>query len=132
VGTDTDVTSKQVRNLAILIVDDEVPIGELLSEMFSDDGHKTTICFDGLSALSELSGQKFDLMITDLGLPGMSGLELCGRAHEQFPALHIAMITGWGDQLNQKELSTNGVKAILSKPFNLKDIKALVGALAVG
>ncbi|MEK7775079.1 MAG: hybrid sensor histidine kinase/response regulator, partial [Candidatus Zixiibacteriota bacterium] len=123
--------TKKAHNLSILIVDDDEQIREVLSDMLSVDGHKTTICGDGPSALKELSGRSFDMMITDLGMPGMTGLELSGRAHKQFPKMPIAMITGWGNQLNQEELSAHGVKAILPKPFHLKDIKSLVQEMAL-
>ena len=94
--------------------------------MLSIDGYETGSCSDGYSALEELEKREYDLMITDLGMPGMSGMDLSGAAHERFPNMAIAMITGWGTQLDPGEVKAIGVTTVLSKPFHKKDIKALV------
>ncbi len=119
------------RELRILVVDDDEQIREVLADMLSIDGHHPTACPDGHSALKAFEQADFDLMITDLGMPGMSGLQLAGTVHRSKPDLPIAMITGWGTQLNQDEVAINGIKAVLPKPFRLGDIKKLVETLVV-
>ena len=121
--------NKAVRELAILVVDDDEQIREILADMLAMDGHETVTCSDGPSALQTLDHRSFDLMITDLGMPGMSGLELSGAVHKQFPELPIAMITGWGTQLNHDEIAHRGIKVVISKPFHLKDVKSLISDL---
>jgi CheY-like chemotaxis protein/anti-sigma regulatory factor (Ser/Thr protein kinase) len=121
--------NKGDRELAILVVDDDEQIREILADMLAMDGHEAVTCADGPSALQTLEHREFDLMITDLGMPGMSGLELSGEAHRQHPELPIAMITGWGTQLNEDEISHKGIKTILAKPFHLKDVKSLINDL---
>ncbi|NOY88967.1 MAG: hybrid sensor histidine kinase/response regulator, partial [FCB group bacterium] len=122
---------KRVRQLKILLVDDDEQIREVLSDMLTIDGHEITACSDGHSALSAFRKNHYDLIITDLGMPGMSGLDLSGIIHKENPQLPIAMITGWGTQLNKDEIAMKGVKALLPKPFHLKDIKALIKELVV-
>ncbi len=125
----TDITTRSTRrqeNLRILVVDDDEQIRDVLSDMLSVSGHKAVGCSDGYQALEVLETDCFDLMITDLGMPGMSGLELAGTAHEQHPQMPIAMITGWGTQLDQNEIAHKGILAVLPKPFRIKDIKSLV------
>ena len=117
------------RELAILVVDDDEQIREILADMLAMDGHETVTCADGPSALQSLEHRDFDLMITDLGMPGMSGLELSGAVHRQYPDMPIAMITGWGTQLSEDEIAHKGIKTILSKPFHLKDVKSLINEL---
>jgi len=64
--------------LAILVVDDDEQIREILADMLAMDGHETVTCADGPSALQALDHRSFDLMITDLGMPGMSGWSFRG------------------------------------------------------
>ncbi len=120
---------KTVRQLKILVVDDDDQIREVLTDMLSIDGYDTVACEDGYKALEAFNVEEFDLVITDLGMPGMSGLELAGEIHAKNPELPIAMITGWGTQLNHDEVALNGIKTVLSKPFHLKDIKAMISEL---
>ena len=112
--------------LRVLVVDDDIQIRQVLSDMLKMDGHEATTCCDGYEALVELNNGTYDLIITDLGMPGMSGLDLAMTVHEKSPDLPITMITGWGTQLDHNEIKTRGIKRVLSKPFHLKEIKALI------
>lgn len=116
-------------NLAVLVVDDDRQIREILSDMLVIDGHSATTCCDAYEALEALDQSRYDLMITDLGMPGMSGLDLAGMAHDKHPDMPIAMITGWGTQLDQKETALKGVRTVLAKPFHLVDVKRMIQAL---
>jgi len=129
---DSDTTSQtgQPGRLRILVVDDDEQIREVLSDMLTIDGHSAVACADGYKALEAVDQHRFDLIITDLGMPGMSGLDLAAVVHEKFPDLPIAMITGWGTQLDEEDVSLKGIKTVLPKPFHLKDVKAVVRELA--
>lgn len=116
-------TAKQLK---ILVVDDDDQIREVLTDMLLIDGYDTTACEDGFAALKAFEEEEFDLVITDLGMPGMSGLELADEIHSKKPEIPIAMITGWGTQLNHDEVALKGIKTVMSKPFHLKDIKAMI------
>jgi two-component system cell cycle response regulator CpdR len=131
ISEDSDITSKTDRKeiKRILIVDDDEQIREVLTDLLTIDGYEITSCEDGKSALEKIESHDFELMITDLGMPGMSGLELSGIVHEQNPDLPIAMITGWGTQLNKDEVALKGIKAVISKPFHLKDIKLMISGM---
>ncbi len=128
----TDITGRikvTKNNLKVLVVDDDEQIRDVLSDMLNINGHKTVTCADGYAALEAIDKERFDMLITDLGMPGMSGLDLAGEVHEKHPKMPIAMITGWGTQLNKEEVALKGIQAILPKPFHLKDIKQLVDDL---
>ena len=116
--------------LRILVVDDDEQIRDILSDMLTIDGHSSTTCADGYQALEAIDAQPYDLVITDLGMPGMSGLDLAAVVHEKYPELPIAMITGWGTQIDEEDASLKGIKIVLPKPFHLKDVKSLVRELA--
>ena len=124
--TDTTRRSRRAEQLNVLVVDDDDQIREVLSDMLTIDGHAATACPDGQSALEAVKRQDFDLVITDLGMPGMSGLELAAQIHDRHPDLPIAMITGWGTQLDPDEVLRHGILTVLSKPFHLKDVKSMV------
>ncbi|HOD65885.1 MAG TPA: response regulator [candidate division Zixibacteria bacterium] len=129
----SEVTTRRkasAAGLRILVVDDDDQIREVLRDMLVIAGHQAVACANGFEALETVNREPFDIMITDLGMPGMSGLDLAGAVHEQAPKMPIAMITGWGTQLDQREIAAKGVRAVLSKPFHLKDIRALVDELA--
>ena len=128
---DSEITrrDKKHEDLRILVVDDDEQIRDVLTDMLTIDGYLITSCEDGPSALKAFESSEFEIMITDLGMPGMSGLELAGIVHEKKPEMPIAMITGWGTQLNQDEVALKGIKAVLPKPFHLKDIKSLIKEL---
>jgi signal transduction histidine kinase len=119
----------QKEELKILVVDDDPQLREVLMDMLSLDGHEVICCPDAFAALETIKAQPFDMMITDLGMPGMSGLDLAGEVHDAHPSMAIAMITGWGTQLNDEEVALRGIKRVLSKPFHLRDIKSLVKEL---
>ncbi|HVP07688.1 MAG TPA: response regulator [Candidatus Acidoferrum sp.] len=124
----TEITRKtrKTRELRVLVVDDDDQIRDILGDMLNLDGHIAVSCSDGYTALKSLESEPFDIMITDLGMPGMSGLDLAAAAHQKHPQMPIAMITGWGAQLDHDEVAVKGIRAILPKPFHLKDVKALV------
>lgn len=128
----TDTTNRHgfSDRLRILVVDDDEQIRDILGDMLTIDGHSSTTCADGYEALEAIDAQPFDLVITDLGMPGMSGLDLAAVVHQKYPELPIAMITGWGTQIDEEDASLNGIKIVLPKPFHLKDVKALVRELA--
>lgn len=127
--SDFTKTDRVNKDLNILVVDDDLEIREVLGDLLTMEGHRSTICPDGYSALEVFRKDNFDLMITDLGMPGMSGLELAAIIHAEDPNLPIAMITGWGTQLNDKEIKQMGVVSIISKPFHLAEIRMVIADL---
>jgi signal transduction histidine kinase/CheY-like chemotaxis protein len=115
--------------LRVMVVDDDKQLREVLQDMLQLDGHEVSLAGDGPSALEEIHRKTYDILITDLGMPGMSGLDLAGFAHEAQPEMKIAMITGWGTQLNSEEIALRGILTVLAKPFHLKDIRHLMQEL---
>jgi len=115
--------------LRILVVDDDEQVRKVLTDMLAIHGHHTTTCPDAYIALEVVKKERFDLLIIDLGMPGISGLDLAGVIHAAFPQMPIALTTGCGKELNPDEISSKGVSAVLFKPFCLKDVKSLVEEL---
>lgn len=93
-------------------------------------GHTVIAKTDGLEALMEIkAGSPFDLLLTDVVMPGLDGIELAQKATEILPALKVMFITGFAAiALKQNELSTHKEK-MMTKPFHLNDLVTQVEEL---
>lgn len=119
----------------ILIVDDEAKVAFFLQESFESLGRNYQIVRtdSGESALVEMGQSPFDVVITDLKMPGMSGLELMQRVREQYPDTRTILITAYGS--DDVEVETRRLKAYryFTKPFHVEDlITAVQEALREG
>ena len=114
----------------VLVVDDSQNIREMLEDFLAFEGHQPVLAKDGKEALKLFSEQDFDLVITDLGMPGMSGWQLSKHIKQGNPETPIIVITGWGAQLGDEDLTNNDVELILSKPFHLDQVKQAIHTVA--
>lgn len=114
---------------SILIVDDNPNMSQLLSEMLEVFDYDSVMARDGDEALEKLNGQVFSLVITDMRMPNMSGLELLEQVKNKFPKIPVVLISGYAIMENDDQ--TNGVKpdGFLSKPFMMSDIEKLLNSL---
>jgi len=80
----------------ILIVDDEEAVRELFSELLEKEGHKTSVCATGEETLEMLKKENFDVVLLDIKLPGISGLEVLKNIRDAYKNLPVVMITGFG------------------------------------
>lgn len=112
--------------LRILVVDDNENIREMLEDFLNFEGHNPVLAKDGKEALKIFSEQNFDIVITDLGMPGMSGWELTKQIKQRKSEIPVVIITGWGAQLSAEDMKKNKVDLILSKPFNLDQVKQII------
>jgi two-component system response regulator FlrC len=101
----------------ILVVDDEEGVREFLAEALDDDGHETSMAANGEEALSCIDRQGFDLLLTDLKMPGMDGLELLRRAREIQPDLEVVVLTAHGSIDAAVEAMRLGAFDFLQKPL---------------
>ncbi len=115
----------------MLVVDDEVPIGELVSLHLSFEGHTSDRFVDGLSALEAARTRPFDLFILDVMLPGLDGVALC-RALRQQPSTRrvpILLLTARHDETDKVLGLDSGADDYLTKPFGVRELMARVRAL---
>ena len=115
--------------LKVLIVDDEQMIVELLTTLLSGLGHDVTGFVDPLKALEVFETGEYDLVITDLGMPDVSGFELAKFVKEKDSSTKVVLITGWGADYEKRDLSDRGVDGVLGKPFKLEELKKLIKEL---
>lgn len=112
----------------ILVVDDERPSVDILNRILSARGHDVTGATSAEDALQVLKGSTFDLVLLDLVLPGMTGLQ----ALSQMKALTkapIHLMSGQTDDETRNDALTLGASGFLPKPLDLKDLHAIVDAL---
>jgi PAS domain S-box-containing protein len=110
----------------VLVIDDEENIREILTDILETGDHVVVTAADGPEGLSRLDDGGFDLVVTDLGLPGMSGYEVASRVKERFPDMPVGLVTGWASTLDEDAAKENGVDLVLSKPFRFDQVLKLV------
>ncbi|MDQ7818151.1 MAG: PAS domain S-box protein [Melioribacteraceae bacterium] len=111
----------------VLWVDDEPMIREIASELLDALGHKGTMVSSGMEALEMLDKEEFDLVITDIGMPRMSGWQLSDKINEKFDGkIKIAALTGWGNQFDEGEKNEHNIDFILTKPIKINELKSLI------
>jgi len=110
----------------ILLAEDDDDMRRFLVRALERAGHEVTSFAEGASAFEELKQASFDLLLTDIVMPEMDGIELARRAAELDPALKIMFITGFAAvALNPDSRAPKDAK-VLSKPFHLRDLVAEV------
>jgi excisionase family DNA binding protein len=108
----------------VLVVDDDPAVRELLSRALTAAGYLVDLAVDGASALMRLGEKAYDLMITDLKMPGLDGLSVIREARRTSPALPVIVITGYSTEAAAIEAINLGVAGYLTKPFRLPRILA--------
>ncbi|MHB0856282.1 MAG: sensor histidine kinase [Anaerolineae bacterium] len=108
----------------ILIVDDEQDVVEFCSKVLRQAKYETRTANSGEAALELLAAEHFDLMITDIMMPGMTGLDLLNQAHETYPNLAAVVMTGYGTtiEIAIKALRV-GARDFIPKPFGMADLR---------
>jgi two-component system response regulator AtoC len=108
----------------VLIVDDEAAICLLLNELLNDAGYHCQTTSSGEQALEILRQQEFDVLISDLRLPGMSGLALLDAVRAEYPKMILLLAAGGDDLQTRTEATKHGAHDYLVKPFRLDAVVA--------
>jgi PAS domain S-box-containing protein len=107
------------RKATILIIEDEEDIRTIIFDILTSSGHKVSTAPDGKRGIEIFKKGNFDLVFTDLGMPGMSGWEVANAIKKHDPGVVIAVITGWGIELDSDELKHSDIDFIVNKPFKM-------------
>lgn len=110
----------------ILVVDDEEIIRVLLTEILTEEGYQVTCAVDGRQAVDLLKANRYDLVITDMVMPGLNGLEVLQAAFRIDPGYPVIMITGYPSVEMAVKLVNLGAADYITKPFNVDLIKVTV------
>jgi len=118
-------------NRRILIVDDETAIAEELSDYLREEGYEVATALDGASGLKYLETFRPRVVVTDLKLPDISGLEILAQARQSYPDTKVIVCTGYVDQQLIDEAEKLNRDAFIQKPFDLEFIRAEIDKLLV-
>lgn len=115
-------TVSEKKQKRILVIDDDDGMRLMLSEILEIDRHDVASASSGREALELFRNGHYDVVLTDLGMPEMSGWDLAHEIKKLSAATRIIMITGWGTQLDQQKAAESGVEKILPKPVSCEEI----------
>jgi PAS domain S-box-containing protein len=120
-----------VRPSSVLVVDDEAPIRVLLSDILRARGHKVLTAEDGLAGLRAVEKMRFDMVITDLSMPGADGWSVVDETRKRWPGTKLVIVTGYGGfaELAMPGGDSSAVDALISKPFNVAEIDLTINRL---
>jgi two-component system response regulator (stage 0 sporulation protein F) len=110
----------------ILIVDDQFGIRILLNEVFQKEGYKTFQAANGLQALDIVKKHAPDLVLLDMKIPGMDGIEILKRMKVIDPDIRVIIMTAYGELDMIQEAKDLGAITHFAKPFDIDDIRAAV------
>jgi two-component system NtrC family sensor kinase len=115
----------------VLVVDDEEPVANLLARLLRELGHQPTVVNGGAEALELIAREQFDLILSDVKMPGMSGFELHQTIKQTNPELAARLVFVTGDMLSaatQARIAQSG-NPYIAKPFAIERLETLVRAL---
>lgn len=112
----------------LLLIDDNKEVRDIVSEMLTSKGHKVTEAENGVQGLELFDEkEKFDLVFVNLSLPELSGWEVIQRIKQKDPESKVALLTGWGAQIDFEEAREKGADFLILKPFKAEDLLAVLG-----
>lgn len=131
-GEAIEQTTEEQRDIPsrILVVDDEEVVCGFLKSLLTGGGHQVETCLSGQQAIARLDEDYFDLVITDLKMPGVDGLEVLRRAKEIDSFCEVIVITAYASVESAVEVMKLGAYDYISKPFNIDQIKIVVDKAA--
>jgi heterodisulfide reductase subunit A2 len=121
-----DLRLEARRSFRVLVVDDELVVRDSIKEWLADEGFTVATAESGKEALEQLSAREFNLMLLDVKMPGMDGVEVIRRAKEMRPELPVVMMTAYATVENAVEAMKIGAMDYLMKPFDIEALIAMV------
>lgn len=112
--------------MRIVVVDDETVVLSLVRDALEDDGYDVSTFADSRDALKFLSGHPVDLLLTDIRMPGLNGIELVKQARAINPELSVIFMTGYANLNSAKDAIKQGASDYIMKPFELSEIRHAV------
>jgi GAF domain-containing protein/ActR/RegA family two-component response regulator len=124
--------STSTSTLNCLVVDDEEQVGALLGDILESVGHRAVVCIDGADAVARFRSERYDVVFTDLAMPGLSGWQVARTIKAIEPDVPVFIVTGFGVELSAEERRANGVDAVLAKPLRVQEILDVAARVARG
>jgi CheY-like chemotaxis protein len=118
-----------LKQRSILIIEDEEGIRALLVQVLSLAGYHTTAVDNGSEGVSRFRQDGYDLVVTDVRMPGMPGWDVAKAIKQCTPMTPVVAITGWEVETFAAQLNDAGVDRVVKKPFNVEDVLSAVSQL---
>jgi GAF domain-containing protein len=112
----------------VLVIDDEEHVREALADMLRLTQHDVVVASQGFEGLERFREAPFDLVLTDLAMPGMSGWQVAQAVKALRPEVPVVLVTGWGVELPAEQLRANGVDRVMTKPFRIEEVYGVVAS----
>jgi two-component system response regulator (stage 0 sporulation protein F) len=109
-----------------MIIEDDEEMRSLLKDFFKEEGFETDSVSNGLDALQKLSTNHIDLIISDVRMPGLTGLDILPRIRRLKPETPIIIITAYGSEEVRRKSLERGATAYLEKPIHLSTLRTLI------
>ncbi|MBM2615085.1 response regulator transcription factor [Actinoplanes sp. LDG1-06] len=106
----------------VLVVDDDPTVSDVVRRYLEQDGCRVRLAPDGLAALSAVEAEQPDLVVLDLMMPGLDGLEVCRRLRHRRPELPVVMLTALGDEADRVAGLEVGADDYVTKPFSPREL----------
>jgi two-component system response regulator PilR (NtrC family) len=110
----------------VLVIDDELSVADALKVILSDSGYQVAVAMSGAEALEKLGKRRFDLVITDVRLPDISGLDVLRHLRRSHPGVLAIIITAHHTPELAAESLSLGAVAVLLKPFSPSDLLTVI------
>ncbi len=110
----------------ILIIEDDEEMRSLLEDVLGEEGFETESVCNGSNGLHEITKKPFDLVITDIRMPGLTGLDILPGIKKLQPQASVIVITAFGSEEVRRQSLSRGATAYLEKPIHLERLKTLV------
>ncbi|MDP6705530.1 MAG: response regulator [Alphaproteobacteria bacterium] len=116
----------------ILLAEDDESVRRFVARALTLDGHDVTEAADGALALEALREDRFDLLLTDIAMPVMDGIQLALNVARDYPTLRILMMSGYADERRRAHNLETLVHDVVAKPFSLAEIVQAVAKALEG
>ena len=110
----------------ILVAEDEASVAAFIERALKGMGHEVTLAPDGLAAVAALAQSRFDMLLSDIVMPGLDGIALALKAGKDYPEMKILLISGYANERQRAHNLDALAHRILAKPFTLAEICAAV------
>jgi signal transduction histidine kinase/DNA-binding response OmpR family regulator len=125
----TDAPRSAGRVGRIVVVDDQQDVLDTTAMLLREDGHDVRVFLDPAAAVAYVVADLPDLVLSDLGMPGMSGWDVARAVHARHPRLPVVLLTGWGREISAAQMRENGIAAVLAKPVEGGALRQAVAAV---